>query len=157
MSLNPPQVRAAALMRDRRSGLDRRHRDALRYLFSRKKRRHSPGRRETDAAGYVDIYDSRTWTVAIAVLSLSLLDAVLTGLQVRGGLATEANPVLRAALARGGWYMFFCVKAALTAFPLAIIILHKNWSLGRYAARLCLWSYALVALYHFYLVLAIHS
>jgi len=45
------------------------------------------------------------------------------------------------------------VKAMLTALPLAVIILHKNWALGRRAARMCLWSYILVSLYHIYLVM----
>ena len=68
------------------------------------------------------------------------------------GRITEANPLMRSLLDLGGVYLFLGVKAALTALALSIIILHKNWELGRRAARVCLWSYILVAIYHIYLV-----
>ena len=141
---------------ERRSGKDRRTRASIRSLFSLQRRRRSPGRRRTDRGGYVDIYDSRSWYVAISVLALSLLDAILTGLHVLRGTASEANPLLNAALRQGGIPAFFSMKAVMTVFPLAIIMLHKEWTLGRYAARLCLWSYILVALYHLYLVSRLH-
>ena len=102
--------------------------------------------------GYVDYYDLRTWLVTTAILILSLLDGILTGLQLHQGLSEEANPLMRAVLDRGGIYPFLGVKAALTALPLSVIILHKNWALGRSAARLCLWSYIFVAIYHIFLV-----
>ncbi len=137
---------------ERRSGLDRRRSAVKPPLFSRRRRRRNPGRRASDRAGYVDIYDTRTWLVTAAILTLSLLDGVLTGLQLRQGLATEANPLMRAVLDHGGIFGFYSVKAALTALALSVIILHKNWALGRRAARLCLWSYILVAIYHIYLV-----
>ena len=40
----------------------------------------------------------------------------------------------------------------MTILPVAIIMLHKEWALGRYAARLCLWSYIILSLYHMYLI-----
>ena len=100
----------------------------------------------------MDIYDSRTWGIAIAVMLLSMLDALLTGLHLTGGSARELNPILDAVIDRGGLAGFFGVKAALTVIPMAVIILHKEWKLGRYAARVCLWSYILLSLYHLYLV-----
>jgi hypothetical protein len=85
---------------------------------------------------------------------LSCLDAVLTGMQISVGKSREANPLMDLILYHGGFYTFFSLKTAMTAFPLAILVLHKEWKLARYAARLCLWSYISVALYHLYLILA---
>jgi hypothetical protein len=118
------------------------------------RRRRSGGRRKTDIGGYVDIYDFRTWAITAAVLLLSMMDAVLTGFYVLRGSAGELNPFMRAVLIRGGLPAFFVLKAMMTLVPMTIIMIHKEWTLGRYAARLCLCSYILVSLYHFYLVFA---
>ncbi len=136
---------------ERRSGVNRRH-HSMPLLFSGPRRRRSGGRRLTDDRGYVDIYDYRTWAVAISILTLSLLDALLTWMHIQEGRASEANPILSAIIRWGGFYPFFGAKAAMTAFPVAILMLHKEWKLARFAARICLWSYILIALYHFYLV-----
>lgn len=105
----------------------------------------------------MDLYDLRCWGIAITVLTLSLTDAVLTGMQLLAGKVQEANPIMNAVIRLGGFYSFLSIKSAMTALPLAIIILHKEWTLARYAARLCLWSYVLVALYHIYLIVEGHS
>jgi len=139
---------------ERRSGLDRRK--GKPGLFSRRSRRQKPGRRPGEQVGYVDVYDLRTWLVTVAILTLSLIDGVLTGLQLQHGRITEANPLMRAILDYGGLYLFLGVKATLTALALAVIILHKNWALARRAVRMCLWSYILVSLYHIYLVTGLH-
>lgn len=83
---------------------------------------------------------------------MSFLDAVLTVLQIQRGAVREANPVMNMTLTWGGVYAFFCLKASMTAFALAIIIVHKEWSLGRYVARLCLWFYLAIMFYHLYLI-----
>jgi hypothetical protein len=143
---------------ERRSGVDRRQRSLLAALFQRgPRRRKSAGRRRTDSGGYVDIYDFRTWAVAVAVLLLSLMDGLLTGLHLLRGSAAELNPVMNAVLRLGGFTAFFGLKALMTILPMAIIVLHKEWALGRYAARLCLWSYILVSLYHFYLIFTLRA
>jgi hypothetical protein len=85
-------------------------------------------------------------------MGLSFLDAVLTVYQIEKGSVREANPVMHMAIAWGGVYAFFSLKAAMTAFPLAIIILHKEWPLARYVAQLCLWFYVMILFYHLYLV-----
>ncbi len=136
---------------ERRSGIDRRK--GKPGLFSSRSRRQKPGRRTGEHIGYVDVYDLRTWLVTTAILTLSLLDGVLTGLQLHHGRITEANPLMRVTLDYGGVYLFLGVKATLTALALAVIILHKNWALGRRAVRVCLWSYILVSLYHIYLAM----
>ncbi len=68
------------------------------------------------------------------------------------GSARELNPILNAVLNHGGLPAFFGAKAAMTIFPVAIVLIHKEWALGRYAARLCLWSYILLSCYHMYLI-----
>jgi hypothetical protein len=100
----------------------------------------------------VDVYDARSWGVALAILLLSLIDAALTGVHITDGRSSEANPVMSMAIDQGGLITFFGLKIAMTAFPLAIILIHKEWRLARYAARLCLGSYLLVSLYHIYLL-----
>jgi hypothetical protein len=141
---------------ERRSSADRRKK-AFPLPFSRQfKRRKSKGRRKTDKGGYIDIYDARSLSIAFAVLILSLLDATLTGLHVLKGSARELNPIMDAALSYGGIPAFFSVKVAMTAIPITIILIHKEWSLGRYAARMCLWSYILLSLYHLYLIYGLH-
>ncbi len=52
----------------------------------------------------------------------------------------------------GGLPAFFGAKAAMTVFPMAVIVVHKEWPLGKFAARTCLWAYALLSLYHLYLI-----
>ena len=120
--------------------------------FSSFRRRRSRGRRKTDLGGYVDIYDRSSWIVALTVMALSFVDAVMTVLQVEKGIVREANPIMSAVLAWGGAYAFFSLKAAMTAFALAIIIIHKEWALARYMARLCLGCYIIIIVYHMYLV-----
>jgi hypothetical protein len=140
---------------ERRSGADRRGKIPFPPTFSGQRRRRSSGRRRTDGPQYVDIYDLGSWGVAMAVLLLSLLDAVLTGLQIRSGFFHEANPLMNAVLVHGGVYTFISLKVALTAMPLAIIVMHKEWAVARHAARACLWAYILLACYHVYLILSL--
>ncbi len=88
---------------------------------------------------------------------MSGLDAFLTGLHLTRGSARELNPVMGSVISHGGLTSFFAVKAAMTIFPIAIILIHKEWALGRFAARLCLWAYVFLCLYHAYLIYAGHA
>jgi hypothetical protein len=143
---------------ERRSGVDRRSRGIILSLCGIKhRRRKTKGRRQTDRGGYVDIYDFRTWGIALSILALSLMDATLTGLHLLKGSARELNPIMNAVLNYGGIPAFFGVKAIMTILPVAIIMLHKEWALGRYAARLCLWSYIILSLYHIYLIFGVQK
>jgi hypothetical protein len=136
---------------ERRSETDRRRAKHIPFLPPFR-RRHSRGRRRTDKGGYVDVYDLRTWAVALSVVILSLLDAILTAIQLRSGRVTEANPLLAHLLVIGGLPAFFAFKASMTALPLALIVMHKEWAAGRLAARFCLWIYVGIMLYHTYLL-----
>jgi hypothetical protein len=147
---------AGNILAEKRSGPDRRvFTSFFEVLTSKQRRRRSKGRRRTDRGAYVDIYDSRTWCIAIAVLLLSFLDALLTALHMTRGSARELNPILNAILEQGGLPAFFSAKAAMTIIPMAIILIHKEWTLGRFAARLCLWAYILLTFYHLYLIYAV--
>lgn len=106
--------------------------------------------------GYVDIYDIRTWGMAVSVIVLSLLDAVLTHQHLASGSAFEANPIMQAVIHAGGMPAFYAVKGFLTVTAIAIIMLHKEWRFGKYAARICLWAYIFLSLYHLYVIHIIH-
>ncbi len=140
---------------ERRSGRDRRAAPSLRALLQAKdRRRRSGGRRATDRGGYVDHYDSRTWGIALSVCILSLVDALLTRMHLVRGSAQEWNPLMNAVISEAGMASFFAVKLAMTVVPMALILIHKEWALGRYAARLCLGAYLLLSCYHVYLLFA---
>jgi hypothetical protein len=138
---------------DKRSNASRRVPLSIWDLFSKKpRRRKSRGRRKADKGAYVDVYDSRSWGIVIAVLLLSLIDALLTRWHLVRGSAQEWNPLLNAIINHGGLKAFFIAKAVMTAIPMAVILIHKEWVLGRYAARLCLFVYILLTCYHLYLI-----
>jgi hypothetical protein len=144
---------SAPSLLERRSGEDRRRRPKWSPLFTGFGRRRKWGRRSSDPAGYVDIYDWRTWAVALSVLILSCLDAILTSLQISAGRAKEINPLMALLIRSGGSNIFFALKIAFTSLALAVIVLHKDFRIGRLAARFSLWSYILVAVYHLCLIL----
>jgi hypothetical protein len=138
---------------ERRSNTNRRVPVSIRDLFSKKhRRRKSRGRRKTDKGAYVDVYDSRSIGIAIAVMVLSLFDALFTRMHLVRGSAREWNPFLNAIINHGGLTAFFVIKIVMTAFPMAVILVHKEWDLGRYAAWLCLFAYILIACYHLFLI-----
>ena len=118
------------------------------------RRRKSRGRRKTDPGAYVDIYDARSYGIAIAVLALSFLDTVLTRLHLERGTAEEANPIMRVILESGGYPAFYIAKIALTILPIVVILIHKEWPFGKYAARFCLWAYIVLSLWHLFLLLS---
>jgi hypothetical protein len=140
---------------ERRSGIERRSPSRMSSVFINSfRRRKSKGRRTTDKGAYIDVYDSRSWFIAIAVIIMSCLDALLTGFHLTKGTARELNPLMESVISRGGLSAFFMVKAAMTIFPVAVILVHKEWAFGRFAARLCLWAYLVLCLYHVYLICA---
>jgi hypothetical protein len=141
------------LAKERRSGAERRNAMSFRELFVRRPlRRKSRGRRKTDQGAYVDVYDSRTWIIAITVLILSFIDAVLTRMHLVLGSAAEANPVMRTVIDHGGFPLFYIAKAVMTFFPVIVIMIHKEWALGRFAAKLCLLAYSVLTCYHLFLL-----
>jgi hypothetical protein len=147
-----PLERLASVHENRRFGPDRRKHSFWQALYCRRRRRKNTGRRDEDTIGYVDFYDRKTWLVAISLLALSILDALFTAREVASGIAKEANPIMNLMLTKGGIYTFFGVKAAMTTLPLGLLVLHQEWRLARITVRICLGCYALIFLYHLYLL-----
>jgi hypothetical protein len=115
-----------------------------RYLFVGRRR---AGRREGEA-DFVYVDRPGRWIgVAFAlVVGLSLLDAAFTLTLLRQG-ATEANPVMRAALQLGeGPFVF--VKTFVTILAAGFLCLHKNWPLGRLCLAVAILGYAALTAYH---------
>jgi hypothetical protein len=111
---------------DRRAEQDRRQKQLpfLKWLFFNGRRQTS--RREDDHKKIValDFYSPSLFIGIIVVLSLSLLDAMLTLILLSRG-ATELNPVMDYYLNHGP-YTFIAVKYGLTALAVLIVVLLKN-------------------------------
>jgi hypothetical protein len=143
---------------DRRSNVNRRASISIWTVLSKGfRRRKSRGRRKTDKGAYVDVYDSKSLCIAIAVLVLSLLDAFLTRMHLVRESAQEWNPLLNAIINHGGLPAFFAVKGLMTILPMAVILVLKEWDWGRYAARFCLFAYILITCYHLFLIVKLKS
>ena len=141
----------------RRLEAGRREPTSLRDIFTlRPRRRKSRGRRKDDPGAYVDRYDARSWGIAIAVLVFSLVDTILTQFHLEMGTAEEANPVMRIIIESGGYPAFYVAKIVMTVLPIIVILLHKEWTFGRYAARFCLWAYILLTCWHAFLLAYVH-
>ncbi len=111
---------------ERRSGRDRRHRQAS--IFSKSRLaglRHRPRRREDRRKAFsVDRHSPRTLVVILLIILLSISDAALT-LYLIGHGAAEINPLMRYFLHYGPG-VFFIVKYLLTSLSLFIILIYKD-------------------------------
>jgi hypothetical protein len=108
---------------ERRSGIDRRETrlGGIRRLFfsgRRRKLRRADDRRKL---ALLDHYSPRIFAIVVAILFLSLADAVLTLLLLSHG-AVELNPVMAFFLAKGD-ATFLIVKYLLTAVSATIVAL----------------------------------
>jgi len=117
-------------------------------LFGRRR----GGRREGEQDRlYVDRPGRWVLAAILAVTLLSVADAYFTLHEMSRG-ATEANPVMRAALSLGNG-AFVVLKTLVTVVGALFLGLHKNWALG----RTCLWvavgGYAALTAYHLHGVL----
>ena len=126
----------------------RRHatRMVSRYMFWGRRR---SGRRDGERERvYVD--RPGPWVVAgfAIVVGLSILDATFTLYLLKRG-ATEANPVMRAALHLGD-QAFVLLKTVVTVLAAGFLMLHKNWPLGRACLGFALAGYSALTVYHLY-------
>jgi hypothetical protein len=143
---------------ERRTGLDRRQKrlPLLKWLFFNGKREF--GRRDDDHKQIValDRYSPSLFIGIIIVLSLSLLDALLTLTLLSRG-AKEMNPVMDYYLSYGP-HVFLSAKYGLTSLSVLIIVLLKNTLHTRYrlstSTLLHLFSAAFgsVVIWQFYLL-----
>ena len=117
---------------ERRSGQERRKNQIplLKWLFY--KGRRESGRRAEDRQRIIvlDRYSPSLFVGVIIVLSLSLLDALLTLILLSQG-AKELNPVMDYYLSHGP-QVFLFVKYGLTALSVLIIVLLKDVLATRY-------------------------
>ena len=115
-----------------------------RYLFIG--RRKGARRRSEGLFLYVDRPGGWILGAFVGVVGLSLLDAWYTLDLLRSG-ATEANPVMRAALHLGD-RPFVIIKTVVTIVATSFLCLHKNWPLGRVCLASALVGYSVLVLYH---------
>ena len=111
---------------EKRSGKDRRtHRfRKLKYLLFAGRRTHV--RREEDWHGtfYFDRYSSNIFAAIVAILLLSILDALLTLYLLENG-SKELNPVMSYFL-KYGPFVFMGAKYFLTCMGVVILLLFRN-------------------------------
>ena len=111
---------------EKRSGEDRRtHRfPKLRYLLFPGRRTKVRRKEDLDHTFYFDRYSSSLFAAIVAILLLSVLDALLTLHLISVG-STELNPVMSYFLEYGP-FVFMGVKYFLTCFGVVILLLFRN-------------------------------
>lgn len=122
---------------DRRSGRDRRSGKNFQFVKQLVSGQRTIARRNSDRARivYFDRYDSRLIRVIIAVLALSVADAILT-VRLVGLGAVEINPLMDYYLKLGP-HGFLAVKYVLTSLSVFILVIYSNSGLnnGRFPIR----------------------
>src|SRR5262245_45280960 len=115
-----------------------------RFLFvGRRKGGRRDGERERI---YVDRPVPWVMSSFVLVALLSVADAYFTLYELSLG-ATEANPVMRAALSLGNGG-FVIVKTVITVVGAAFLGLHKNWAMGRACLWIAIAVYLALTAYH---------
>lgn len=137
---------------DRRANSDRRSRPTRSWDSLLGRRRRASGRRADELDGaYVDRFGAREIGLVLAIFALNIFDAFCTLIWLNRGGA-EGNPVMEWALEAGDSVFLFqkCIVAGLW---LLILLVHKNFRIARFGLWSLLAVYALVAVYHTFLVL----
>jgi hypothetical protein len=108
---------------ERRSGIDRRETrlGGIRRLFFSGRRRNLRRADDRRRLALLDHYSPRIFAIIVAILFLSLADAVLTLVLISNG-AVELNPVMAYLLSKGDTTFLF-VKYLLTAMSVTIVAL----------------------------------
>jgi Domain of unknown function (DUF5658) len=140
---------AARLEASQRADEDRRRRPTpmvSRWLLVGRRR----GARRAGEGDFVYVDRPGGWILAafVAVVGLSLLDAWYTLDLLKRG-ATEANPVMRAALDISD-EAFVVIKTIITVVGAGFLCLHKNWPLGRMCLVVAMLGYSTLLFYHLY-------
>jgi hypothetical protein len=106
---------------------------------------------------WIDRHSTRTFVVVLLIITLSVIDAILTLILLNSG-AAELNPIMDYYLGHGP-LAFFWVKYLLTCAAVLILLLMKNIPLfnSRFQAKilfiLVLIPYAFVIQWEIYLLL----
>ncbi len=116
---------------EKRSGKDRRSQQfpKLKYLLFSGRRAKARRREDLHHTFYFDRYSSSLFAAIVAILLLSVLDALLT-LHLIGKGSTELNPVMSYFL-KFGPFVFMGAKYFLTCFGVLILLLFRNVLLKR--------------------------
>ena len=111
---------------EQRSGKDRRtHRfPKLKYLLFAGKRSHVRRQDDWHRAFYFDRYSSNIFAAIVAILLLSILDALLTLYLIDHG-SKELNPIMSYFLEHGP-FVFMGAKYFLTCLGVVILLLFRN-------------------------------
>lgn len=115
-------------------------------------RRRGDRRAGASVNTYVDVYDSTTAFVLVAIGVLCALDAVFTLMYLQKG-GEEANPLM-AAVIEWGPRPFILFKCAVTNVGLAVLCLHKNFRWVRTVIGALFAAYVLLFVYHLFLAYA---
>jgi hypothetical protein len=120
---------------EKRAGRDRRRQQFPRLKYLLLSGRRASARRQEDRyrTFYFDRYSSKLFVAIVAILFLSVLDALLTLYLIDSG-STELNPVMSYFL-RYGPFAFMVAKYALTCAGVVILLLFRNAILKRSATH----------------------
>jgi len=112
-----------------RSGKDRRNKNGfnIRSLLLGGRREKIRRQEDTRRIFYVDRYSPKLFAVIVAILFLSVIDALLTLSLLNHG-AYETNPVM-AFFHQFGPYTFFASKYLLTILPVICLLIYRNFVL----------------------------
>ncbi|MGD2186902.1 MAG: DUF5658 family protein [Desulfobacterales bacterium] len=111
---------------EKRSGKDRRTHQfpKLKYLLFSGKRAKARRQEDLHRTFYFDHYSSNIFAAIVAILLLSVLDALLTLFLIDNG-STELNPVMSYFL-KYGPFAFMGAKYCLTSMGVIILLLFRN-------------------------------
>jgi hypothetical protein len=120
---------------EKRCGRDRRRQQFPKIKYLLLSGRRASARRQEDRyrTFYFDRYSSKLFAAIVAILFLSVVDALLTLYLVESG-STELNPVMCYFL-RYGPFVFMVAKYALTCVGVIILLLFRNAFLKRSATH----------------------
>lgn len=129
--------------------LDRRSRPTpiiSRYSFLGGRRKSV--RRTGDRHGhvFVDIYGHRLWIALLAVVTLSMVDGLLTLILLEDNIVKEANPIM-AFFMGFGCGPFVVAKLLITAVPVLVFCICKNIPAVRVGLLSALALYVMVIAY----------
>jgi hypothetical protein len=144
---------SASLPDDKRQdGTDRRGRPTrLLSRYSFVGRRRGGRRTEENRNVYVDRFAGTEWALAIGIFALSMLDLVFTLVHLDAG-GKEANPVMDWFLTWGGTDAFSIAKVLFTVIGLLVLLVHVRFDRVRSLMRFALGLYALLFLFHLYVM-----
>jgi len=120
---------------EKRSGKDRRTHQfpKIKYLLFSGKRARARRKEDRHRTFYFDRYSSKLFAAIMAIIFLSVLDALLT-LHLLGNGSKELNPVM-AYFLKYGPFVFLVGKYLLTCTGIIILLLFRNAFLKRSATH----------------------